>query len=74
MMNYGRLFLLSITVLVLFQALFGCAKELVRTDLQTLQQYPDQFRGKQVIVTALTCGKAKSPLVLTPMAPSSAPE
>jgi len=52
MMNYGRLFLLSITVLVLFQALFGCAKELVRTDLQTLQQYPDQFRGKQVIVTA----------------------
>lgn len=36
----------------LFLTLSSCAGPLVRTDLQTLQEKPEQFEGKQVIVTA----------------------
>jgi hypothetical protein len=38
--------------LVLCLLVAACAGPLVKTDLQTLQENPEQFEGKQVIVTA----------------------
>ncbi|HNR12942.1 MAG TPA: hypothetical protein PLG17_10190 [Thermodesulfobacteriota bacterium] len=52
MIYQQRLFLLPLACLMLSGLLLGCAGPLVRTDLQTFQQHPEQFKGKQVVITA----------------------
>ena len=39
-------------ILIFLLSLSGCAGPFVKTDLQTFQQYPEQFKGKRVILTA----------------------
>ena len=51
MVNCRSLFSKPIKLFIIFLAFSGCVSNQVKTDLQTLQQNPEQFKGKEVILT-----------------------